>query len=101
MSGLEVVASIAAIVSGFASGYDMFRDWQEKRRRVKKTKQKGEKKTKSRSEEIEEKLRDTGQLIRQEYNRDFNRLGMRFAVGDGKAPYKCLCSIQHPLFTDD
>lgn len=73
MSGLEVVLAIAAIVQGFEAGHTLFRRWRARqaKRRL------------ARSEETELELQSSGPAVWREYDRDFARLGERFAVGDG------------------
>jgi hypothetical protein len=72
VTGLEVAASIASILNGFASAYRMFKKWLAKRRWKR---------------EVERKaltlLSAARIAIQGEYDLKFARLGRRFATGDG------------------
>jgi hypothetical protein len=80
MSGLEVVAAVTGIISAFNGSLTIYRDWREKKR---------ERKENARNQNLELSLIRGSNSIQEEYDRDFARLGRRFAVGDGKAPYLC------------
>ena len=73
MSGIEVVAVVAGIVSGFGASVTMFQQW--KARNAKKKE----------AQESETALSESGPLVQKEYNHDVKRLGKKFAVGDGKS----------------
>lgn len=71
MSGLEAVAAVAAIVSGFASGVSLYRSWRSKA------------KNSTGNGEVECSLDESGPLVKREYEKNYELIGRRFAVGDG------------------
>lgn len=73
MSGLEVVAAVAGIVSAFTGSTKLFTERRDKRRERRKEKQ---------NEAAQLLLRDGGPQVQSEYERDFARLGDVFAKGD-------------------
>jgi hypothetical protein len=75
MSGLEVVALVAAIVSAFASAEGLVAKFRKKRllRRMNKD-----------NEDTQLVLSSAGSRVQREYDTDFRRLGSQFAKGDGE-----------------
>ena len=78
MSGIEVVAAVAGIVSAFAGATSLLRDWKGKR----------DKKKQARlvqgAELLERSLVVSGPRVQTEYDTGFSRLGATFARGDGE-----------------
>ena len=74
MSGLEVLALLAAIVSAFTGGSELFMKWRARRRERKALKQ---------NDAVGTILRRGAPEVKAEYDRDFARLGRVFARGDG------------------
>ena len=77
MSGLEVVALVAGIVSAFTGAGTLFRNW----RRDRKERRKQEK-----NQRLEQTLVKGSSDVQTTYNDDFRRLGPMFARGDGMTP---------------
>ena len=80
MTFTAVATGIATLVGAFATGWNLFKDLREDRRKKKKT----------RAQEYEEQVVENslavgGSHIQQEYNRHVAILGQRFARGDGKS----------------
>ena len=74
MSGVEVVAAVAGIVSAFQASvtlYPLWRDRRMGRRRL------------LENQILENSLSQGAFAVQTEYDRGFARLGERFAVGDG------------------
>jgi cation transport ATPase len=89
MSGLEVAALVAAIVSAFVGTASFL---QERKKR------KAEKAARKRSEmdKLQLAVMSAPYQIRQEYEYDIVRIGGRFASGDGKyLALLAFCSIVH------
>ena len=74
MSGIEVVALVAGIVSAFAGAGSLFSNW----RRDRKERQKQEK-----NQQLEQALVKGSSDVQRTYDDDFRRLGPMFARGDG------------------
>ena len=87
MSGLEVVALVAGIVSAFAGSASLFREWREKRK---------ERKSQAQNANLQRSLTSGGSQVQGEYDQDFARLGRRFAVGDG--PLQALVYSSYKLY---
>lgn len=80
MSGVEVVAvvaGVAAIVSGFADGFVLFRRWKARSASWR---------LRSARTQTERELQSSGPDVRRVYDHHFARLGQRFAVGHGMYP---------------
>lgn len=75
MSGLEVAAAIAGIISAFNGSVTLYRSWQEKKKKRRKANE---------NRELEISLTRGGTTVNQKYTLHFSRLGQQFAVGDGK-----------------
>ena len=75
MSGLEIVAGVAAIVSACNGSVTLFRSWRDKRR---------ERLGKTQNRNLETSLTVGGTTVQREYDGHFARLGREFAVGDGE-----------------
>ena len=75
MSGLEIAACVAGIVSAFNSGRELVRA-------IKKQRKKG--REKRRAEELQNSLSVGAPAIQAEYDLDVARLGPRFNAGDGR-----------------
>ena len=76
MSGIEVVALVAGIVSAFTGAGTLFRSW----RRDRKERQRQEK-----NQHLEQALVKGSSDVQKTYDDDFRRLGPMFARGDGMA----------------
>ena len=76
MSGIEVVALVAGIVSAFTGAGSLFRSW----RRDRKERQRQEK-----NQHLEQALVKGSSDVQKTYDDDFRRLGPMFARGDGMA----------------
>jgi hypothetical protein len=74
MSGLEIVAGVAAIVSAFDGSVTLYRSWRDKRR---------ERLENAQNQNLERSLTIGGTTVQREYNTQFAKLGRQFAVGDG------------------
>ena len=72
MSGLEVVALVAAIVSAFTGGSQLFSKWKERRH---------ERRLEAQNEVVGTSLQRGTREVQTEYDRDFARLGAAFAQG--------------------
>lgn len=75
MSGIEVVGVIAGIVSAFGGAANLYWDWRKKNR---------ERQKQTENEKLLQVLATSGPDVQQRYDKDFRRLGERFARGDGK-----------------
>lgn len=78
MSGLEIAASVAAIVSAFTGATNLFRSWRSSRRNKARASSSAPRDT-----DVETSLVRGSQRTQQEYDADYARLGRVFAVGDG------------------
>jgi hypothetical protein len=78
MSGLEIVAGVAAIVGAFNGSVTLYRSWRDKRR---------ERLENAQNQNLERSLRIGGATVQREYDTHFARLGRQFAVGDGMYLY--------------
>lgn len=74
MSGLEVVAVVASIVSAYGAASTLYGEW---RRRKRKRKQE------SANKKLKQLMKTGGAEVREEYDRNFRRLGRAFEKGDG------------------
>lgn len=84
MSGIEVVAAVAGIVSAFQAPVSLYKSWRDKR---------DQRKKESQNQALEHSLCSGATTVQTEYDRDFARLGRPFAVGDGMPPFRgFLCS---------
>ncbi|KAH6708841.1 hypothetical protein BKA61DRAFT_738734 [Leptodontidium sp. MPI-SDFR-AT-0119] len=112
MSGIEVVAVVAAIVSGFGASVTMFQQWKKRnadgggsRSSISTTifqpwKAKAPKEQEARESEIV--LSESGPLVQKEYNHDVKRLGDKFAMGDdiGRSQMQShLITLQQSIIT--
>ena len=77
MSGLEVVATVAAIVSAYAGAGTLLHIWRKKRRTKKAALLTPQYQTADTS------LAQGGSRVQKTYDDDFARLGAKFARGDG------------------
>jgi hypothetical protein len=75
MSGVEIVAGVAAIVSAFNGSVTLYRSWRGRRR---------ERLENEQNKNLERSLTIGGTTVQREYDGHFARLGQQFAVGDGK-----------------
>jgi hypothetical protein len=75
MSGLEIIAGIAAIVSAFNGSVTLFRSWRDKRR---------ERLEETQNQNLDRSLTMGGTTVQREYDGHFARLGHQFAAGDGE-----------------
>ena len=78
MSGLEVVGLVAAIVSAFTGGTDLFIKWRDRKR---------QRRREAENNNAELILRRGAPAVQNEYDADFRRLGRAFARGDGETVY--------------
>ena len=95
MSGLEVAACVASIISAFGTGLDVFRKIRAKRRarKLKRSQQSLQNEL-----QIQQSLERSPLEIQAEYDRYFSSLGERFAAGDRML----LSSAQwHDVLTDN
>jgi hypothetical protein len=91
MSGVEVAAIVASILSAFGSGMDMFKRMRAKQKARKQDKQ-GAKLTQEELQ-LQKSLSCGPQQIKAEYEKNVIRLGHRFKVGDAPAQ----TSLAHTL----
>ena len=77
MSGVEVAALVATVVSAFAASIDLVRKYKKKKLQKKTA-------TPTEAVTVEESLARGPPRIQSEYDRDFSLLGPRFAQGDGQ-----------------
>jgi hypothetical protein len=75
MSGIEIVAGVAAIVTAFNGSVKLYRCWREKRRERMEPKE---------NQNLEQSLTIGGTTVQREYDGHFAKLGPEFAVGDGE-----------------
>lgn len=75
MSGIEVAALVAAIISAFSGAHGLISKFKKKRRERRLNKQ---------NENAELALTSAGSRVQHAYDVDFRRLGSKFAKGDGK-----------------
>ena len=73
MSGIEVVAAVAGIVSAYTGATALFQKWRRKRKAKKESK----------SEEVDTSLSKGGPLVQRHYDEGFAKIGKAFAKGDG------------------
>jgi hypothetical protein len=78
MSGLEIVAGVAAIVSAFNGSVTLYRSWRDERR---------ERLENAQNQNLERSLTIGGTTVQREYDTHFARLGRQFAIGDGMYLY--------------
>lgn len=78
MSGLEVVALVAAVVSSFAGGKELFSAGRRHRQKKRAKKQHHDDK------KMEASMVKGKSKVQNKYDEDFRKLGERFAKGDGK-----------------
>jgi preprotein translocase subunit SecA len=76
MSGIEIVAGVAAIVTAFNGSVKLYRSWKEKRKERLEAKE---------NQNLEQSLTIGGTTVQREYDSHFAKLGPKFAVGDGKS----------------
>ena len=74
MSGMEVVALVAGIVSAFSGATNLYRSWR---------KDKKERREKKANQRLEKVLGENGHQVQKSYDDDFRRLGAVFTRGDG------------------
>jgi len=74
MSGSEVVIAVASIMSTFQASVTLYRIWRDREK---------QRKMVSQNRALELSLSSGASIVQTEYERDFTRLGLRFAVGDG------------------
>ncbi|KAH7348860.1 hypothetical protein BKA65DRAFT_477243 [Rhexocercosporidium sp. MPI-PUGE-AT-0058] len=92
MSGLEIVAAIAGIVSAFNGSITLYRSWRDKRRE----------RRNAQNQNLERSLSLGGTTVQQEYNVYIARLGQRFAIGDAQARAELsqyVIRLQHIIIT--
>jgi len=75
MSGLEVIAAVAGIVSAFAGSLTIYRAWRDKKK---------ERLENAQNRRLEVSLTTGGTTVQNEYDQHFRRLGRKFATGDGE-----------------
>ena len=92
MSGLEIAASVAAIVSAFSGATSLFRSWRNDRRKSKKAV------SAARDEDLETSLVKGERRTREEYDADYAKLGRAFAIGDGIFPQSFLVKLFEEMF---
>ena len=80
MSGLEVVAVVAAIVSAFGSAGKLLIEWKNKRNKKKLLKKK-----EAEAAILEQSLSIGGSKVQSQYDASFAVLGAIFARGDGQS----------------
>lgn len=85
MSGLEVVGAVSAVVSAFHGGAELVKIIK-KRHRRRKTRQAFQ------EEALQESLQTGEKQVGLRYATDYNELGVRFRMGDGKR-WPCTCPI--------
>lgn len=74
MSGIEIVAGVAAIVTAFNGSVKLYKSWKEKKRERLEAKE---------NQNLEKSLTIGGTTVQREYDGHFAKLGPDFAVGDG------------------
>lgn len=74
MSGIEVVAVVAGIVSAFTASVSFYHSWQQK---------KAERIIQAQNKTLEVSLTTGGKAVQTQYDVFFGRLGQKFAAGDG------------------
>lgn len=75
MSGLEVVALVAGIVSAYSGAASLFRNWRRDRK---------ERQQQKKNQHLNQALVKGSSDVQKTYDDDFRRLGQLFARGDGK-----------------
>ena len=75
MSGIEIVAGVAAVVTAFNGSVKLYQGWKEKRK---------ERLERKENQNLERSLTIGGATVQKEYDGHFAKLGPEFAVGDGK-----------------
>ena len=78
MSGIEVVALVAGIVSAFGGAAELYKTWRDRRKERRENKE---------NTQLHQLVQSSSLQIRQEYDNDFRRLGKVFARGDGLFPH--------------
>jgi hypothetical protein len=79
MSGIEIVAGVAAVVTAFNGSIKLYRGWRDKKR---------ERAEKAQNQNLELSLTLGAKTVQKEYDGHFARLGPEFAHGDGALPDK-------------
>ena len=77
MSGVEVAALVAAVISAFTASMDLVRKYKRKKLQKRSAAQMA-------AIPVEESLAKGPPCIQSEYNRNFSLLGQRSAQGDGE-----------------
>ena len=80
MSGIEVVALVAGIVSAYTGAATLFRKWRSDRK---------ERRQQLQNERLDQSLVQGRTDVQGRYDNDFRRLGVVFARGDGSSPSAC------------
>jgi hypothetical protein len=80
MSGLEVVAVIAGIISAYTGAHIVFQNWRQARESRRRNKQ---------NLKLNKSLVVGSSTIQHTYDEHFARLGQRFAVGDSELTRHC------------
>jgi hypothetical protein len=80
MSGLEVFAVIAGIISAYIGAHIVFQDWRKARESRRRNKQ---------NLKLNKSLVVGSSIIQHTYDEHFARLGNRFAVGDSELTRDC------------
>jgi hypothetical protein len=75
MSGIEIVAGVAAVVAAFTESVKLYRSWREKKRERLEAKE---------NQNLERSLTIGGTTVQREYDGYYEKLGPNFAIGDGK-----------------
>ncbi|KAF4625296.1 hypothetical protein G7Y89_g12873 [Cudoniella acicularis] len=93
MSGIEIVAGVAAVVQAFNGSVTLYRSWRDKRR---------ERLENAQNQNLERSLTIGGTTVQREYDGHFARLGREFAVGDDRAKAELtgyVIKLQHTIIT--
>ena len=82
MSGLEVAALVAGIISAYTGAATLYRKWRSDRQARRQQLQ---------NERLDQSLVQGRADVQARYDNDFRRLGAIFARGDGTSPLHCRC----------
>ncbi|PMD40909.1 hypothetical protein L207DRAFT_583082 [Hyaloscypha variabilis F] len=93
MSGIEIVAGVAAVVTAFNGSVKLYQGWKEKRK---------ERLERKENQNLERSLTIGGETVQKEYDGHFAKLGPEFAVGDDRGRAELagyVIKLQHTIIT--
>jgi hypothetical protein len=84
VTGIEIVALVAALISGFDSARQLVQAWKEGLQKARQKKTSRRAKFIKRLDEFEESLAESVRTLQRKYTRHCRVLGSRFKTRDGK-----------------